>query len=75
MFWQSWSDYKRAQVVNGLIVAFFLVCAWRTSAANDRVWTLIFLGAAAVNIVGGLWRYRQKRCGVYDVERPNGPAS
>lgn len=45
------------------------------SAVNNGLWTLIFLTAAVVNIVGGVWRYRQKRRGVYDVERPNRPAS
>ena len=75
MSWRGWSDYTRTQVVNGLIIAFFLVCAWRMWATNNGVWTLIFLAAAVVNFVGGVWRSRQKRHGVYDVERPNRPAS
>lgn len=75
MFWRGWSDYKRAQVVNALIIAFFLVCAWRMWAINNTLWTLIFLAGAAVNIVGGVWRSRQKRRGAYDVERPRGPAA
>jgi len=67
MMWRDWSDYKRAQVVNGFTIAFFLFGAWRTWAANNRLWTWIFLVLAAVNIVGGVWRVRQKRRGAYDV--------
>jgi hypothetical protein len=75
MLWLDWSDYKQAQVANGLIAVFFLVGAWRMLAANNGLWTLIFLAGAGVNIVGGVWRSRQKRRGAHDVERPRGPAA
>jgi 4-amino-4-deoxy-L-arabinose transferase-like glycosyltransferase len=73
MIWWDWSDYKRAQVVNGLVIAFLLVSAWRMSAANNVLWTWIFLAGAAVNMIGGVWRLRQKRRGVYELKRPNRP--
>jgi len=73
MIWRDWSDYKQAQVVNGLIIAFFLVGAWRMWGANNGLWTWIFLAGAVVNIVGGLLRFRQKRRGVYDIEPPTRP--
>lgn len=75
MPWLDWSDYKRAQVANGLITVFFLVGAWRMWAANNGLRTLIFLAGAGANIVGGVWRSRQGRRGAYDVERPRGPAA
>jgi hypothetical protein len=74
MFWRGWSNYKRQQVVNGLLAAWFLIATWRMWAANDGLWTLIFLAAAVVTVVGALWRSRQNRRGVYDVKRSNGPA-
>lgn len=73
MIWRDWSDFQRAQVVNGLIIVFFLVGAWRMWGDHNHLWTWIFLAGAAVNIVGGLWRIRQKRRGVHDVEPPTRP--
>jgi hypothetical protein len=35
MFWRDWSDYTRAPVMNGLVIAFFLVAASRMWAADN----------------------------------------
>ena len=56
MPWRDWSDYKRAQVVNALTVPCFLIGAFLSWHQGSWPWPLVWLAAALVNTVGGLWR-------------------
>ena len=61
MAWRDWSDYKRAQVVNALPILFFLIGAFASWRQDSWPWPLLWLAAAVINTVGGLWRARRNR--------------
>jgi hypothetical protein len=75
MFWRDWSDFKRAQLVNGLLAVGFLLLALRMWSLGNGLWSLIFFAAAVINTAGGLWRAGQNRRGANDAEGRSSPTA